>query len=275
MAPKNGLPPSITAALLVLASLALLAFSTEKPHSQNPHAQFLIDKVWAGHNQPWDAKRLDTEIADLEEADRLDPNNPGILTCLSNYYFERGMTEEEKGPGYRERARQYYDRGYEFAKKSLSIKETSLGHYLAAINKGASVAGQGIVTQARSFYEIKGHMDWIGKHDPSFHYGAYARFWLDCYKNAPDRIISLAGISKDEACSLLDDSIRREPRYLENRYYQLTSCIDPKAEQAWLGALNAALSIDPNSLPAEQSSNTYYRGILKKMWKTKTGKEHP
>ena len=236
----------------------------------------LIDKVWAGRDQDWEAKRLDQQISDLEEAERLDPQNPGIKSFLSRLYFERGMTEEEKkGPGYREKARQYFERGYEAARKALSLKETSLGHYLAAINKGAAVAGAGIVEQVRCFREVKNHMDWIGKHDPNYHYGAYARFWLDCYENAPDPVIAVAGISKAEACQWLDDAIRREPRYLENHYYKVNSCIDPDDEKSYLTALDAALKIDPNSLSTERSTNDYFHGKLREMWKVKTGKEHP
>ena len=275
MAGKIRKPAIVQAVLLVIASLTILAFASEKPVSRNPKAQALIDKVWADRQHDWNDKRLDREIADLEEADRLDPNNHSILSYISRCYFQRGMTEQEKGPGYRERARVYFDRGYEFAKKALSIKETSLGHYLAAINKGASVAGAGIVEQARSFREIKNHMDWIGQHDPGFHYGAYARFWLDCYQHAPDRLIAMAGISKEEACDRLDTAIRHEPNFLENHYYRLTSCIDPQDDKAYLSALDTALRIDPQSLPDEKSSNEYYHGVLLKMWKARTGKDHP
>lgn len=276
MAKNNRLASAIMAALLAVFALAALAFSTEKPRSENPRAQALIDQVWAGRDQDWEAKRLDRQISDMEEAERLDPGNPGIKSYLSRLYFERGMTEEErKGPGYREKARQYFERGYEAARKALSLKETSLGHYLAAINKGAAVAGAGVVEQVRSFREVKNHMDWIGKHDPNYHYGAYARFWLDCYENAPDPIIAVAGISKEEACARLDHAIRLEPRYLENHYYRVNSCIDPEDEKNYLGALDAALKIDPNSLPAEQSTNLYYHGLLHKKWKARTGKDHP
>lgn len=275
MAGKNEMPPSIKVAVLVLASLAVLAFATEKPRSANPQAQSLIDKVWANRGQDWDARRLDQEIADLEEARRLDPNNHAILSYLAQCYFERGMSEEEKSPGNSERSRKYFERGYEFAKKSLGVKETSLGHYLAAISKGAAVGRAGIVEQARSFIEIKGHMDWIGKNDPNFHYGAYVRFWLDCYQYGPDPIIAIAGIGREDACGRLDAAIKREPRYLENHHYKLAVCTDPDDDKAYLATLDAALGIDPNSLPAEQSSNTYYHGLFHKMWKAKTGKDHP
>ncbi len=266
---------------LILIFLAILAPSLswsripDKPVSRNAEAQKLVDAAWACLDDDQTLETIDCAISNLEKARDLDPNNHEILTELACEYFDRayytpGDTDEEK-----KLQTDYNKKSFESATRALEIKETAGAHYLAAAAQGKQYQYASYLKQAAVFPEILGHLKWLDEKAPHYKYGVSARFWTGILAKAPEIFIKMLG--KDSA-AILDDlqsQIDKNPNYVENYVWlaQYYGYIDKK--DLALDALEAALKVDPCSMPGEVGSNKMNQRVARGLWKEISGKEYP
>jgi hypothetical protein len=140
---------AILAALIVMALAApVMAGGLPKPVSKNAEAQKLIDQAWALERTDSNAEIYKKCYTLLEQANKLDPNNPTILIDLSRYYWNYGDNMPKATPEQQKFLEGIYAKGQAFAEQSLKLKETSGAHYWLAVNKASGMEFSSIFAQA-------------------------------------------------------------------------------------------------------------------------------
>jgi len=266
-----------TAVFLLGASLPALAGGLIKPASKNPEAQKLIDQAWALQKSDSNAEIFKQCISLMEQADRLDPNNPAILSDLSRYHWQYGDNLPKQTPEQQEKLAGIYTRGMEAADKSLKIKETSAGRYWYAVNKAASLEFSSIFAQAAAFPSLYRHTQYVLEHDPDYDYGAPGRLWAEILSRVPKKVVEIVGRRYvDDAMVQIDTAIEKEPRMLDNYNYKARFMyVYFEDKEAALKLLDTALKMDPNCLPDEVTGNKVAQRTGRQLWKTITGKDYP
>jgi len=267
---------TVVAASLTLIAAPVLAGGIEKPTSQNPEAQKLIDQAWNLDKTKAGADVYKQCYELLEKADKLDPNNNEILTDLSRYYWNYGDNLPKETEEQQDMLEDLYDKGMDAAEKSMDIKETVDNHYWYAVNKAASLEFSSIVSQAAAFPSIYKHSQYVTKHDADYYYGASGRLWSEILVRVPKVVVEMVGWDVQEAVDDISDSIEKEPRYLENYVYKarfIYGYFDKKDEA--LELCDQALKADPKALPDEVMANKVAQDNARELWKKITGKDYP
>lgn len=263
-------------AVFVLAALPAFAGGLPKPTSKNPEAQKLIDHAWALDRSDSSAEIYKQCFTLMEQADKLDPNNPSILTDLSRYYWEYGDNLPKQTPEQKKQLEGIYAKGMAVAEKSMKVKETVGGHYWFAVNKAASLEFSSMAAQAAGFPGIYKHSQYVSKNDPNYDYGATGRLWSEILCRVPKAVVKMVGWNVQDAVADIDRAIKIEPRFLENYLYKarfLYVYFGNKDEA--LKLLDYVLKQDPNIFPDEVTANKVSQKTSRELWKKITGKEYP
>jgi tetratricopeptide (TPR) repeat protein len=230
-----------------------------KPASSNADAQKLID-------QAWELFRTD-----------LDPKNHMILTELARYYWEYGNNLPKQTEAQQDKLVDLYEKGLDYADQSLDVKETVGGHYWFAVNRAASKEFSSIVTQAAAFPSIYSHSEKVGELDEDYYYGASGRLWSEVLVRVPKAVVELVGWNVQDAVDDINESIKKEPGYLNNHLYKarfINSYFGKKDEA--LELLDHVLKQDAKTLlPGEETSNRVAQRKARELWKEITGKDYP
>ncbi len=260
----------------MLLSASAFAGPLAKPVSKNPEAQKLIDQAWALDHTDSNAQLYKQCMDLIEKADKLDPNNPAILTELSRYYWNYGDSLPKVTKEQHKMLEGIYGKGVAAAEKSLALKEDSGNHYWWAVNKSASLEFSGKIAQATAFLSIKKHSDWVQDHDPTYYYGAIGRLWSEILVRVPKVVVEIVRWNVQEAVDDINNAIKEEPRYLDNYCYKARffwKYYEDKGEA--LKDLDYELKQDPNILPGELSANKVSQRDARELWKQITGKDYP
>lgn len=263
-------------ALALTVSLPALAGGPNKPASDNPEAQKLIDQAWDLSRTAESAEPY-KQCADLLElASRLDPENNTIFTDLARCHWNYGDNLPKETEEQQKKLEGIYQQGILAAERSIKIKETADGHYWYAVNKAASLEFSSIFAQAGAFPSILKHSDYVSDHDPDYYYGASGRLWSEILTRVPKIVVELVRYDVQEVVDDIDGSIKKEPRYLDNYVYKARFIYTyfEKSEEA-LELLDHALKQDPETLPEEAIANRVAQKDAKDLWKKITGKDYP
>ena len=265
------------AVFLIAAALPALAGGLVKATSKNPEAQKLIDQAWALEKTDSNAAIFKQCISWLEQADKLDPNNPALLVDLSRYYWQYGDNLPKQTPEQEKSLEALYAKGLEAAEKSLKLKETPPAHYWYAVNRAAGLEFSSIFAQAAAFPGLYKQTQYVIDHDPDYDYGAPGRLWSEILSRVPKKVVEIVGRKYvTEAMDLIDTAIRQEPRMLDNYNYKarfMYVYFENKEEA--LKLLDTALKMDPNAIPDEATGNKVAQRNSRQLWKKITGKDYP
>jgi tetratricopeptide (TPR) repeat protein len=266
-----------TAVFLLGASLPALAGGLYKPASQKPEAQALIDKAWALQMADYTTANFEQCIAGMEQADKLDPNNPSILTDLSRYYWQYGDSLPKQTPEQQKKLVGLYTHGKDLADKSLKIKETADGHYWYAVNLAASLEFSSFLSQAAAFPAIYSHTQYVLKHDPDYDYGAPGRLWAEILSRVPKSVVETVGRKYvDEAAREINRALKKWPLMICNYVYKARFIYHYYGDrEGALRLLDQAMKMDVNAVPGEVASNKAEQRNGRLLWKAITGKEYP
>ncbi|MDD5224915.1 MAG: hypothetical protein PHE84_13095 [bacterium] len=269
---------------LVLLSLVLLpaiplafAGGLVKATSANPEAQKLIDQAWKLDKSEYTADIFRQCIPLMEQADKLDPKNPEILSDLSRYYWSLGDELPKQTSEQRKILEDLYARGIKYAEESLKIRETPAGHMWHAINRAAGLEFSNIFTQAAAFIPIYRECQYVTKNDPDYYYGAGGRLWTEIVSRVPRKVIEIVGHKYvDEAVEQINRAIEKEPRYVDNYAYKARFMyIFYKNREEALKLLDQALKADPGCFPGEDALTRVGQRNARLAWKKITGKDYP
>jgi len=268
---------TIVQMILIIAAFSVVAHAREpqKPLSQNPQAQTLIDQAWAGLDQEMSLKTIDQAIALDEKAVALDPKNADLLAELADEYWQRGDLMPKKNNADYDARKVYFQKGLDIANKSLAIKETAAGHYWNATNLASTDENAGIFKQASIFLEVSRHMDWIDLNAKGYKYGATARFWSEVSVRVPGIVIRIVGKDPNENYQKLEDAIKTQPGFLQNYRYKANFQHHQGKKEDALNTLDQMLKMDPNAFPPERAYNQFDQGRARELWKEWTGKDYP
>jgi tetratricopeptide (TPR) repeat protein len=264
-------------ALVLFAGSQAFAGGLLKPTSKNPEAQKLIDQAWTLNKTDSTAKTYKDCLGLVQQADKLDPNNPAILTEISRYYWNWGDNLPKETKEQKKFLVDLYIKAMDAAQKSIALKETVDGHYWLAVNKAASLEFESIISQAGGFPMIKKHADYVTKHDPKYYYYATGRLWSEIIVRIPKVVVTMVHWNVEEAVSPIDAGIKNNPGYLENFVYKARFLYKyyGKNEEA-LKLIDHALKQDANTvLPDEVCSNKTAQKDARILWKQITGKDYP
>lgn len=270
------------AGLVVIVTMATLtvvpayAGGLSKASSKNPEAQKLIDKAWGLEHTDSNAEIYRQCASLLEEADKLDPNNPAILIELARYYWNYGDQLPKQTPEQRKILMGIYAQGMDAAEKSLKLKESVGAHYWFAVNKAAGLEFASVFAQAAAFPSIYKHSDYVTNHDPSYYYGSNGRLWSEILARVPRKAVELVHWNVQAVVDEIDKSIKIEPRYLDNYVFKarFIYVYFGKKEET-LKLLDYVLKQDPNVFPEEVTANKVAQRKARELWKKITGKEYP
>ena len=261
--------------LIAAFSMAAEAREPQKPLSQVPEAQKLIDQAWAGVDQEMSLKMIDQAIALEAKAVALDPKNADLLAELADEYWQRGDLMPKKNDADFDARNGYFLKGLDNAKKSMALKETAAGHYWTATNLASTDENANILKQASIFLEVSRHMDWIDANAKGYKYGGTARFWSEVTTRVPGVLIKIVGKDPNENYQNLENAIKTQPGFLQNyRYKANFQHHQGKTEDA-LKTLDQMLKMDPNAFPPERAYNQFDQGRGRELWKEWTGKDYP
>lgn len=263
--------------VVVLAFVPAFAGGLVKAKSKNAEAQQLIDKAWAMDRSGSSVKIFKECISLLEKADKLDPNNPDILTDLARYYWNHGDLLPKSTSAQKKLLQGIYAKGMSYAEKSLKVKETVAAHYWFAVNKAASMEFSNIMSQAASFPAIYKHSMYVRTNEPSFYYGANGRLWTEILVRVPKKVVEIVGTKYvDEAIMEIDNALKAEPRYFDNYVYKarFVNAYYGKKDEA-LQLLETVLKQDASVFPEETVANKIAQKNARELWKEITGKDYP
>jgi len=263
-------------ALAGLVSMAAVAGGLIKATSANAEAQKLIDQAWALERTDSTADIYKQCVALIEQADKLDPNNPEIIIELSRYTWNYGDNLPKDTDEQKKTLEGLYGQGLDYAEKSLKIKETVGAHYWLAVNKSASLEFSNILSQAAAFPSIYSHSQYVTNNEPNYYYGAAGRLWAEILSRVPKKVVELVNWDVNEAVAEIDKAIVAEPRYFDNylykaRFFHVYFGNDEEA----LKLLDEMLKKDPNVFPEEINANKVSQRDGKDLWRKITGKEYP
>ena len=248
-----------------------------KATSQNPEAQKLIDRAWTLDKTEYNAEIFRQIIPLMEQADKLDPQNPAILSELSRFNWSLGDELPKQTPGQRKILEDLYARGIKYAEESLNIRETPAGHYWYAVNKGAGLEFSSIFAQAAGFFPIYSHYQYVLKNEPDYYYGGPGRLWTEIISRVPRKVVEMVGRKYvDEAMTEINRGIEKEPRYLDNYVYKarfLNVFFQDREEVFKL--LDKVLKADPKCFPGEDALTRVGQRNGRMLWKKMTGKDYP
>jgi tetratricopeptide (TPR) repeat protein len=268
---------TIVQMILIIAAFSMAAEAREpqKPLSQNPQAQTLIDQAWAGLDQEMSLKTIDQAIALDEKAVALDPKNADLLAELADEYWQRGDLMPKNNNADYDARKVYFQKGLDIANKSLAIKETAAGHYWTATNLASTDENASIFKQASIFLEVSRHMDWIDLNAKGYKYGATARFWSEVSVRVPGIVIRIVGKDPNENYQKLEDAIKTQPGFLQNYRYKANFQHHQGKKEDALNTLDQMLKMDPATFPPERAYNQFDQGRARELWKEWTGKDYP
>lgn len=261
----------------LLFSVQVLAGPPPKPTSKNAEAQKLIDQAWDLYKSDSGAATCKKCYQMMEQANKFDPNNPGILVELSRYYWEYADLQPKATKEQQEYLVGIYNKAMGYAEQSLAIKETSGGHYWWAVNKSSGLEFSGIWEQAKGFPSIKKNSDWVSDHEPTYYYGATGRLWTEILSRVTKAVVKIVGFRYvQDARDQINLAIKEEPNYLDNYLYmaRFIYVYDENQPEA-LKLLDKELKMDPNALPTEVTANKNSQKNARELWKKITGKEYP
>jgi tetratricopeptide (TPR) repeat protein len=258
-------------------ALPVFAGGLVKAVSKNPEAQKLIDQAWAMEKEESNAEVYKKCIPLLEQADRLDPENPEILSELSRYYWSYGDWLPKETHEQQRSLERIYDKGLSAADKSLKLKETSVAHYWCAVNKAAGKEFSSIFAQAAAFPAIYEHYKYVATNDPDYYYGGAGRLWSEVLSRVPKQLVEIVGRKYlDEAMQQIDRAIKQEPRFMDNYVYKarFMHVFYGNNEEA-LRLLDTEMKMHLNCFPEEIAANRVSKDSARQLWKEITGKEYP
>ncbi len=266
---------ALFALILILAAGSAHSREQVKPKSENPKAQDLIDRAWEVVALDLTIETADKAIGYLEDAKKIDPDNPEILVALADECWQRGDLMPGKEKEDYEARNVYFNKGLEAADKALSLKETAGAHYWHCANLASSYENRSVFAQAGIFLDLNKHMNWIEENDITYLYGGYARFWGQVLSRIPDIVIKLTGQDPDQVYEQLENAIRIEPRYLLNYAYQGEFLHRMGDDEKALTALKKIIEADPGIFPEEIAKNKLAQKRARENWKDFTGKDYP
>lgn len=265
----------LSALMVTLAANPAFAREPVKPKSSNPKAQELIDKAWDAVGTDLTIETADRAIGFLDEALKINPENPEILVAIADECWQRAdLMPKKKDEDYKAR-NFYFNRSMDYAKKSLEIKETAGGHYWYCASLASAYENRGTFAQAGIFLDLNKHMEWIQENDITYLYGGYARFWGQVLSRVPSVVVRIVGEDPSRLYAELENAIKIEPGYLLNYTYQGEFLHSMEKKEEALEALKKAIEGDPNALPQELAKNKLAQKRARKDWKEFTGKEYP
>jgi tetratricopeptide (TPR) repeat protein len=265
------------AVFLIAAALPALGGGLIKASSKNPGAQKLIDQAWALSRTDSNAELFKQCVTWMEQADKLDPDNPTILIDISIYYWEYGDSLPKQTPEQKKNLEAIYARGLAAAEKSIKLKESPPAVYWAAVNKAAGLEFSSIFSQAAAFPELYRQTHYVIDRDPDYDYGAPGRLWSEILSRVPKKVVEIVGRKYvAEAMELINAAIKQEPRFLDNYNYKARFMyIYFENRDEALKLLDTELKTDPNGFPEEAVSNRVAQRTARQLWKKITGKEYP
>jgi tetratricopeptide (TPR) repeat protein len=246
-----------------------------KPKSLHPEAQTLIDRAWAATDRDLEIPALDTALKHLEPAAALDPENDALRVELASDYFLRGLQMPAGSDAEIRSRNRYFEKGYAAAQKAISLRPSAGAHAYAAVNLGASKQYANLMSQAAILPELKSHLDWITKNEPTYQYGLAARFWSEFLTKAPDIILNMLGQDPEEIYENLQQAITAEPRFLDNYFCLAELYYSMKRKSEALDLLARVLQAPPDVFPQERGSNRLTQKKARARWKEWTQKEYP
>jgi len=274
---RNSALTIAIAVFLIAAALPAFGGGLIKSTSKNPAAQELIDKAWALEKTDSNAAIFKQCISWLEQADRLDPDNPAILTDLSRYHWQYGDNLPKQTPEQKKNLEAIYAKGLAAAQKSVKLKESPPAVYWAAVNKAAGLEFSSIFAQAAAFPGLYKQTQYVIDHDPDYDYGAPGRLWSEILSRVPKKVVEIVGRKYvTEAMVLIDTAIKQEPRFLDNYNYKarfMYVYFENKEEA--LKLLDTELKMAPDVFPEEAVSNRVAQRTARQLWKKITGKDYP
>jgi len=260
----------------LLFSVQVFAGALPKPVSNNPETQKLIDQAWALDRTDSNSEIYKQCIDLIEQADKLDPDNPSILVDISRYYWNYGDSLPKQTRKQHRALERIYTKGMAAAEKALKLKETADAHYWWAVNKAASLEFSSLLAQAAGFRPIKKNSDYVSKNDPDYYYGAPGRLWSEILTRVPKIVVKMVGWNVQDAIDQINAAIKLEPRYLDNYVYKARfyyNYFGKKDEP--LNWLDYVLKQDAKALAAEATANRVAQRDARALWKKITGKEYP
>jgi tetratricopeptide (TPR) repeat protein len=265
-------------ALSVLIAIALagasLAREPVKPGSGNPEAQALIDKAWKAVEIDLTTQTADEAIKYYEHALKLDPDNPEMMVALADECWQRGDQMPRETDHEFDARNVYFEKGLEYAKKALEIKESAGAHYWYCANLASSYESRSAFAQAGIFLDLNRRMEWIQENEITYLYGGYARFWGQVLSRVPGLVIKLTGEDPDRVYAELENAIKIEPGYLLNYTYQGEFLHRMGKEEESLEALKKAIEKEPGVLPKELAKNKLAKKRALEDWKEFTGNQY-
>ena len=263
--------------VLTLLTTQALAGPPPKPSSKNAEAQKLIDQAWNLYKTDSGAATCKKCYELEEQANKLDPKNPGILVELARYYWEYADLQPKATKDQQAYLVGIYNKALGYAEQSLQIKETSGGHYWWAVNKSSGLEFSSIWEQAKAFPAIKKNSDWVTDHEPTYYYGAVGRLWTEILARVNRAVVKIVGFSYvQDARDQINMAIKEEPRYLDNYLYMARfTYVYDKDNAGALKLLEKELKMDPNAMPTEVIANKNSQENARELWKKITGMDYP
>jgi len=262
---------------LLTASLPAFAGGLVKATSKNPEAQKLIDKAWELENTDYSADNYKQCFTWLEEADKLDPDNPEILVNLSRYYWEHGDLLPKQTPEQKKGLIELYSKGLEAAEKSLKLKETPDAHFWSAANKGEIKEFGSILAQAGALPYVYRHSQYVMKHDRGYDYGAVDRLWAEIVTRVPKILIVMTGQKYvADVEKGINWAIKEWPCIVDNHLFKARFIYTYYGDkEAALNLLDTVMNTDPNCMPEQATRIRVTKRYARDLWKKITGKEYP
>jgi len=262
---------------LLAATLPAFAGGLVKATSKNPEAQKLIDQAWVLENTDYSAEIFKQCFSWMEEADKLDPNNPEILVDLSRYYWEHGDLLPKQTPEQKKSLVELYEKALKAAEKSLKLKETPAAHFWCAASKGAIKEFGSILAQAGAFSYVLRHTQYVMKHDRGYDYGAPGRLWAEVVSRVPKILVVMTGQKYvAEVEQGINWAIKEWPCIVDNHLYKARFMYTYYGDkEAALNLLETVMKTDPNCMPDKTTRIRVTQRYGRELWKTITGKEYP
>jgi len=262
-------------AFVFLSITPLPAKEPIKPVFADPRVQALIDRAWTAMDYDLSLPNLDEAIKCGEEALALDPGNYVLLCVAANFYSQKVVRMPTETKPEKEAMLAMARKGYDYARKSLAIKETAAGYTWAISCYSMLYRDRNFAAQLTASPEIVRLVNKIEECDQDYFYGVSARLRSRMALVTPKLLLKLIGGTLAGIEEKLDHGISLEPAFLDNYVDKSTflNHIGRPAEAKRI--LEWVLRQDPDARPALRAWNRYSYDRTKVIWKEWTGADYP
>ena len=212
----------------------------------------------------------------IEQAVQICPDHEKSWALLCELYWQYGDALPKKTRDDKKVRIEWFTKGEAAGDKALAVNPDNVqALFFKTCNMGGGADMKGWSSSLWMFPTLKENMEIVDQKQPHYLYGGTARFWCEVLFRVPLFLAGQFGYTVEGRLQILEDEIKREPRYFSNYNYIAPLYWKTDEHDKALRYLKKVIEGDPNAFPEQAGVNRMEQRRARRYWKHFTGKDYP